>query len=97
MDRADARAALDALIGDAVDAVEQATGERLLVRPSVLDASLLDIARMRVQTEHFAAAYDLIVQWIAPGEDVRLGDRLKVVPTDVAAEITAHLVAAGLS
>jgi hypothetical protein len=92
----EARQALDSIIGSAVEAVEEVTGERLLVKPSVLDARAADLAAMERQTEHYREAMRLYRQWWTPGDRRTLGALLKVIPTEVAHEITGHLTAAGL-
>lgn len=80
-----------------VNEVRQQTGERLLVRqPGVMDATLRDLAGMELQTQHFAAAMKLIRQWLLPTDGRPLGSLLKVIPAEVAHEVTDHLRAAGV-
>ncbi|MCX4906862.1 hypothetical protein [Streptomyces sp. NBC_00878] len=80
-----------------VSEVQQHTGERLLVRrPGVLDAALGDLAAMEEQTQHYAAAMVLIRRWMLPTDRRPLGALLKVIPAQVAHEITDHLRAAGV-
>ena len=92
----------DAAIGDGgmecvVNEVQQHTGERLLVRrPALLDASFADLAAMEAQTEHYAAAMALVRQWMHVTDTRSLGSVLKVIPAQVAHEITDHLRAAGV-
>jgi hypothetical protein len=98
------RAALERLqhahevaVESVVSEVQQHTGERLLVRrPGVLDASFADLAAMEAQTEHYAAAMALIRQWMHAADTRSLGSVLKVIPAQVAHEITDHLRAAGV-
>lgn len=87
----------DSAVTEVVRWVERAIGETLLVRrPGVMDATMPDLIGMEAQAVHFTEAMRLVRQWIRPAEAVRLGDRLKVIPADVAEQITAHLRAAGL-
>lgn len=80
-----------------VSEVQQHTGERLLVRrPALLDASFADLAAMEAQTEHYAAAMALIRPWMHAADTRSLGSVLKVIPAQVAHEITDHLRAAGV-
>lgn len=81
-----------------VEMANMAAGEPVLVRrqPSVLDAHFSDLAAMEQQTSHFAEAMRLIKQWLSPGDQRSLGSILKVMPADVAHEITKHLHGAGL-
>lgn len=80
-----------------VSEVQQHTGERLLVRrPSVLDATFEDLAAMEEQTRHYAAAMAMIRQWMRATDTRSLGSVLKVIPAQVAHEITDHLRAAGV-
>ena len=80
-----------------VNEVQQHTGERLLVRrPALLDASFADLAAMEAQTEHYAAAMALVRQWMHVTDTRSLGSVLKVIPAQVAHEITDHLRAAGV-
>lgn len=97
-DPATARAAalaLNGAIADAVASLEEQTGIRL-VRPGIMDATWPDLVQMEVQATAYGQAMRLIRQWIRPGETCRLGDRLKTIPADVAAEIERHLITAGL-
>lgn len=90
------QAVLDAGIEDVVRRVELLTGERLLVRPGVLDATYDDLAAMARQTEHYAEAWRLIRQWLHAKDTRSLGSVLKVLPAGVAHEITDRLRAAGV-
>lgn len=80
-----------------VNEVQQRTGEKLLVRqPGVLDAGYGDLAGMARQTEHYAEAWRLICKWMLPDDSRSLGSVLKVIPAEVAHEITGHLRAAAV-
>jgi hypothetical protein len=90
------QAAHDVAVETVVAEVQERTGERLLVRPGILDAQFGDLARMAQQTEHFNEAWRLISTWLLPSDQRPLGTMLKIIPTEAAEEITAHLVGAGL-
>jgi hypothetical protein len=80
-----------------VNEVQQHTGERLLVRrPGVLDATFEGLAAMEAQTQHYAAAMAMIRRWMHATDTRPLGAVLKVIPAQVAHEITDHLRAAGV-
>ena len=88
---------LDMIIDQAVTEVEKITGERLLVRqPTVMDAHLIDLARMRRQAEQFIEAYKLITVWLQHDDQRTLGSLLKTLPPETAQEITLRLVMAGV-
>jgi hypothetical protein len=79
------------------DHVARETGERILTNPpSVLDATLADLTAIESRCRSLIEALRLIRQWILPHDPCRLGDRMKVIPAEVAEEITAHLIRAGL-
>jgi hypothetical protein len=90
------QAAHEVAVEQVVTEVHERTGERLLVRPGILDAQFGDLARMAQQTEHYAEAWRLICTWLLPGDRRPLGTMMKIIPTAAAEEITAHLVGAGL-
>lgn len=77
--------------------IAEETGEKILVRrPGVLDARYGDLLGLEAQAQAYGAAMALIRQWLLPHDPRRLGDLLKVIPADVAEEITEHLRAAGV-
>jgi hypothetical protein len=77
--------------------IAEETGEKILVRqPGIMDAHYGDLLGLEVQAAAYAAAMALIRQWLRPNDPRRLGDLLKVIPADVAEEITAHLRTAGV-
>lgn len=82
-----------------VDNVRDETGVDITPsrRPYIADATYGDLARLAEQAAAMTTAWDLIRKWIRPGETVRLGDRLKIVPVDVAQQIEAHLARARLT
>lgn len=87
----------EAAIESVVNEVQQHTGERLLVRrPGVLDATFEDLAAMEEQTQHYAAAMAMIRRWMNATDTRSLGSVLKVIPAQVAHEITDRLRAAGV-
>lgn len=90
------QAAHEVAVEQVVTEVRERTGERLLVRPGVLDAQFGDLARMARQTEHYAEAWRLIRGWMLPSEPRSLGSVLKVIPTSAAVEIIEQLRGAGL-
>jgi hypothetical protein len=90
------RHAHDVAVETVVHEVQKRTGERLLVRPGVLDAGYEHLAGMAQQTEHYAEAWRLIQQWMRATDTRSLGATLKVIPAQAAHEITDHLRAAGV-
>ena len=58
---------------------------------SIMDAKFGDLAQLAAQADAMTQAWALVRQWVLPNDPVRLGDRLKTVPADVAEAITGHL------
>ncbi|MEU7579151.1 hypothetical protein AB0B50_16295 [Streptomyces sp. NPDC041068] len=94
---AEVRALADETITLVAEQVAQETGEQIVARhPGIMDARFGDLTRMGDQARAYREALRIIRQWLLPSDQRRLGDLLKVVPPDVAEEITTHLRAAGV-
>jgi hypothetical protein len=100
-------AAMDALAGLRADYeeavarvaahVQEVTGDAVTTgHRNFLDSTFADLAEIEGKCGAYLRAMALVRQWMLPADPRRLGDLLKILPADVAQEITAGLMACGV-
>lgn len=81
-------ATTDTAIGAVVDEIEQRTGERILVRASVLEMRRVDVDRVSLQAHAWLGAVAVLDRWLLPfGDERTFLDVVKVLPPDDLAEL----------
>lgn len=88
----------DQAVGMIVKFARERTGVTLPARhASILDLTRRDLVRARIRFDHFAAAHELILRYLAPDDTRTLGELMPELPAEIGELIVDHLVKAGLS
>jgi hypothetical protein len=81
-----------------VEFAREKTGVTLHVRrASIMDLTRRDLVRARIRFDHFAAAHELILQYLTPDDTRTLGELMPELPAETGELVVDHLIKAGLS
>ena len=87
----------DQAVSMIVKFARERTGVTLPVRhASIMDLTRRDLVRAKIRFDHFAAAHELIMPYLAPDDTRTLGELMPQLPEETAELVAEHLAEAGL-